>query len=194
MRRSTFTIGHFIRGCVATVLLSLVPQTASAIDVPWINFGSGFIPNGFSVVPGVLKDYSAEGFSIPVGKYSSEGNKAQTIVFDEPTLSGQFKGDFNFRNRFLGQLVTTFGDTGNGAAQAGTFTALDQGDGTIRIFFFAEFNPKETGSTGIFRNVTGGSLMMPAISEAFDPADIDDGVTPALEFSWVGFGHLEFGN
>lgn len=192
---STIATGvrHLVLGVTFALALTLLSPAVMAVEVPWINVGSGFIPEGFSVT-GEPKPYKAGGFSVPVGKYFSEGNSVEVTEFDEPTLSGEFKGDFNFQNRFLGGLRTTFGDVDNGAAQPGTFTAIDQGDGTIRIFFFAEFNPIDGESTGLFKNVTGGRLLMPAISDPFSPSDIDDeGETPPIGFTWVGFGYLEFG-
>lgn len=181
---------------VALLAVVLAAAAAEARDVPMLVFGRGAAPIGYSVAPGVASPFGANGFAFPFGMYRGEDGVAITQSFDPVTRTGTFQGTFTFVNRWTGErLPMTFGDTENGAEQAGTFVAFPVGRRRVRVLFIAEFNPIVGESTGRFRRVTGGSLMMYALSDPirlrFDP---DTGFSAPFRFHWIGSGYLEIGN
>jgi hypothetical protein len=88
------------------------------------------------------------------------------------------------------RLAMTYGDTNNGAEQPGQVTLVPNGDGSLTAYFVAEFNPDLPNCTGRFAKLTGGSLIMYAVS---DPFFILGTSTTPFEDSWSGSGMLTFG-
>jgi hypothetical protein len=87
------------------------------------------------------------------------------------------------------ELAFTYGDVGNGAKQPGEVNLCPVGDGSFFAIFVAEFNPVPTKCTGRFAKVTGGSLIMVAISEPFFLLGTE---TTPFAYSWQGDGSLTF--
>ena len=175
----------------AAVLLSIgIASSANAEEVPFFVVGQGDGPIGFSV-GGVPSPFSNNGISFPLGRYRGPNGIAISQSFDPVAGEGTFKGSFTFKSR-RGSLVTTFGDPDNGAAEIGTYQAIPARDGLIRVLFIAEFNPVLGESTGAFADVSGGSLIMYALTEPI-PLQFDElGFSVPFEFNWIGTGHLEF--
>jgi len=179
----------------ATLLvLALTSLSAQAQIRPFFVTGSGRAPDGVSVIPGTVSQHTAAGLSIPVGPYASDSGRFVAVDPPDENLSGTFKGSFTFEEVFRkDDLFCTYGDESNGAEGPGRYYVIDVGGGDVIIAFLAEFNPDRFRSTGKYRRVTGGSLTMLAVTEPIALAEIlDDGVSPAFNYSWVGSGWIRF--
>lgn len=187
----SFTKTNYVALLAACLFALSACNDANAQKVPFTVFGKGG-GDGFSVA-GIPSPFGAKGVSYPVGRYRSENGFAISQSFDG-VGAGEFLGTFTFVNRRGHKLVTTFGDTSNGASQIGTYTAIPVGPDLVRILFIAEFNPVAGESTGRFRNVTEGSLLMFALTEPIPPVFDDLGFSVPFEFNWFGSGYLKYGN
>ena len=175
---------------IAIAALFAFGNAANAQVVPFKVNGSGSAPNGASVF-GFDSPHSATGKGTHIGKYSGDG-VFNSLSFNPSTGSGTFHGTFTFVAKNGDQLACTYGETANGAEEAGTYQAYPTSDGKVFIVFIAEFNPIPSECTGRFKNVVDGSFIMVAISEPF-PLELDEnGFTPKFSYTWEGKGWMKY--
>lgn len=181
-----------IRSLLAMLVATLVfaGSAANAQVKPFKVTGGGSGPRGVSLI-GADSPHSATGNATHVGKYSGDG-VFNSLSFDFATLSGTFHGAFTFVAKNGDKLAFTYGDTTNGAEQAGIYQGYLTDDGLIYVVFVAEFNPIPSQCTGKFKTVVDGSFIMVAVSEPF-PLEIDENFfTPPFDYTWEGEGWIEF--
>jgi hypothetical protein len=158
--------------------------------VPFKVSGGGPAPDGASVF-GFPSPHSATGNATHVGKYSGDG-VFQSLSFDPFTGGGTFHGTFTFEAKNGDKLACTYGETDNGAEEAGTYQVYPTDDGQVYVVFVAEFNPIPSECTGRFAKVVDGSFIMVAVSEPFDLVLDAEGFTPKFNYEWDGKGWLKF--
>jgi hypothetical protein len=173
-----------------TASLALTSSRAEAQVKPLKITGGGYAPDGISLVPDTPAPHSATGNATELGKYTGEG-WFQILDYTGP-LTAQFSSapNFVFVAANGDHLAMTYGVTDNGAQQAGEVTLVPNGDGSFTAYFVAEFNPDLPNCTGRFAKLTGGSLIMYAVSEPF--FILGTSTTP-FNYSWSGTGTLTFG-
>jgi hypothetical protein len=152
--------------------------------------GGGPAPDGISLIPGTPAPHSATGNATELGNYTGAGF-FQILDFTGP-LTAEFSSapNFVFVAANGDQLAMTYGDTNNGAKQPGQVTLVPNSDGSFTGYFVAEFNPDLPNCTGRFAKLTGGSLIMYAVS---DPFFIVGTSTTPFTYTWQGSGTLTFG-
>ena len=173
-----------------TASLALTSSRAEAQVKPLKITGGGYAPDGISLVPDTPAPHSATGNATELGKYTGEG-WFQILDYTGP-LTAQFSSapNFFFVAANGDHLAMTYGDTSNGAKQTGQVTLVPNSDGSLTAYFVAEFNPDLPNCTGRFAKLTGGSLIMYAVS---DPFFIVGTSTTPFNYSWSGTGTLTFG-
>jgi hypothetical protein len=170
--------------------LALFPSRAEAQVKPLKITGGGSAPDGIALTPGTPAPHSATGNATELGKYTGEGFFQ---ILDYPTpLTADFSSapNFVFVAANGDQLAMTYGVTTNGAKQPGLVTLVPNSDGSFTAYFVAEFNPDLPNCTGRFAKLTGGSLIMYAVSE---PLEIIGAFTTPFNYSWSGTGTLTYG-
>ncbi len=171
--------------------IALGGNSARAQVVPFGVVGGGPAPDGVSI-GGADSPHSATGVATHLGKYSGDG-VFNSISFDPNTGGGTFHGTFTFVAANGDKLACTYGDTGNGAHQAGAYHAYPVNGGKSVVLFVAEFNPIPSQCTGRFKNIVDGSFLMLAETKPFvltvDPVT---GFTPPFDYAWEGLGWLEY--
>ena len=170
--------------------LALTSSRAEAQVKPFKITGGGYAPEGISLIPDNPVPHSTVGNATELGKYTGEGS-FQILDFTGP-LSAEFSSAPNvvFVAANGDELAMTYGDTNNGAKQPGEVTLVPNDDGSFTAYFVAEFNPDLPNCTGRFAKLTGGSLIMYAVS---DPFFILGTSTTPFNYSWHGSGTLTFG-
>ncbi len=168
------------------VVFTLACHRAEAQVVPFKVTGGGVAADGLPLEPDVPAPHTAVGQATELGEYYAEG-MFQILKFTSP-LGGIFDSaePCVFTAADGSELAFTYGDTFNGAAAAGEFTLYPQGDGTFVAVFVAEFNPIPELCTGRFADVVDGSFLMVAVTDPFEPGELNVGYT------WQGKGWLEF--
>jgi hypothetical protein len=168
------------------------PRAEAQVIKPFKVTGGGVAPRGLSLVLGTPTPHWAVGNATGLGKYYSAG-AFQLLKFTSPTTA-----DFSssvpcvFVAANGDKLVCTYGDTTNGAKQAGKVTLTVVGvtankTPIVTGTFVAEFNPVPALCTGRFNNVVGGSFIMVAVTQPFVL-----GATDPVGFTWAGKGSLAF--
>jgi hypothetical protein len=174
-------------------LFALTCQQAEAQVKPFKVKGGGNAPEGLSLIPFDAGPYAGSGTAAHLGKYSGFG--VAYLTLDDPgpaplgaVLYGSFSGGFVFVAANGDRLV---------CRHPGTVAVYPDGEGRFYAIFDAIFTPASLTigkttytSTGKFRNA-GGSFRMIATTESFD-IDLENAVTSAFDFSWVGEGTLDF--
>jgi hypothetical protein len=170
--------------------LALAPSRAEAQVKPLKITGGGYAPEGISLIPNTPAPHSAAGNATELGNYTGEG-WFQILEYTSP-LTAEFSSapNFVFVAANGDQLAMTYGDMENGAEGPGQVTLVPNSDGSFTAFFIAEFNPDLPNCTGRFAKLTGGSLIMYAVSEPF--FIVGTSTTP-FNYSWYGSGTLTFG-
>ncbi len=170
--------------------LALTSSRAEAQVKPFKITGGGYAPDGLALVPYTPGPHSATGNATELGNYTGEG-WFQILDYTSP-LTAEFSSDPNFV--FVAangdHLAMTYGDTSNGAAEPGQVTLVPNSDGSFTAYFVAEFNPDLPNCTGRFAKLTGGSVIMYAVS---DPFFIEGTSTTPFNYTWSGSGTLTFG-
>jgi hypothetical protein len=170
--------------------LVLAPSRAEAQTKPLKITGGGPAPNGIALTPGVPAPHSAEGNATELGKYTGQG------WFQILNYTGDYTAAFSSAPNFVfvaangDQLAMTYGDINNGAKKPGQVTLTPHDDGTLTATFVAEFNPDLPNCTGRFAKLTGGSLIMTALSEPFV---FQGATTSPFNYTWSGTGTLTYG-
>ena len=134
--------------------------------------GAGIAAKGFPTAVNTPEPQWAKGHATDLGKYYAVG------MFELLQFTGATTANFSssqpcvFTAANGEKLVFTYGDTSNGAKQAGQVTLTPVGMTTQGVPIFtarlvAEFNPVVGSSTGRFAKVTGGSFVMIAQSDPF---------------------------
>lgn len=179
-------------GALAALVVALVvgAPAAQAQVVPFKVTGKGPAPDGLSVA-GAPSDHTATGNATHLGKYTGFGT-AFVLTPPDATGKGTFKGEFTFVAKNGDELVMTYGDTDNGAAQDGEYQVIPVSATHVKVVFTAEFNPVVGESTGRFANVVGGGFLMIATTEPFPLVIDEDGFTPPFDYSWTGKGTLTY--
>lgn len=179
-------------GVLAALVAALVvgAPAAQAQVVPFKVTGKGPAPDGLSVA-GAPSEHTATGNATHLGQYTGSGT-AFVLTQPDATGKGTFRGSFTFVAKNGDELVMTYGDTENGAAQVGEYQVIPVDETRVKVVFTAEFNPVVGESTGRFANVVGGSFLMIATTEPFVLAIDEDGFTPPFDYSWTGQGTLTF--
>jgi hypothetical protein len=173
-------------GALAALVVLAVGSTTQAQTKPFKVTGAGIV-DYVPVTPGVPVFHWAVGEATDLGRYYGEG-KVQLDEFTGPTTA-----DFSSAVPFVftaangDKLAFTYGDTENGAAQAGHVELVPVEGGEFVAVWLAEFNPVPSLSTGRFAKVVGGSFTMLAITEPFVL-----GATDPVAYSWSGKGTLTF--
>jgi hypothetical protein len=140
---------------------------------------------------GADSPHSATGNATHLGKYSGNGT-FNSLSFDPVAGSGTFHGVFTFVAANGDKLACTYGETGNGAEQAGVYQVVPVDDGKVIVVFLAEFNPVPSACTGKFKDVVDGSFLMLAVTEPFVLSLDEQFRSPPFHYDWVGAGWLEF--
>jgi hypothetical protein len=168
------------------VLVLTGPQAQAQVVKPFKIKGAGtadYIP----VVPDVPVYHDASGEATDLGRYDGSG------FYQLLGLTGPTTGTFDSAAPFIftgangDQLAFTYGDTTNGAAEAGQVSLYSAGGGLVFAVWVAEFNPVPALCTGRFAKVIGGSVIMTAVSEPFVL-----GGTDPVGYSWTGEGSIEY--
>src|SRR5262249_46400184 len=157
--------------------------------LPFKVTGGGTAPDGLPVFPGGTGSHNATGTGTFLGKYTGDEGLFELLSLDPATGTGTFRGSFVFVAANGDRL--TF-DYGADPAKPGRFTLAPTGDGKVVAVFVAEFTPVPEESTGRFAQVTGGSFIMVATSEPFDPTPNAQGFTAPFAYTWSGEGSLQF--
>lgn len=175
--------GQRLRMLLALVTLSLLaPNWLSANEKPFKISGGGLASH--LPFPGDLEPafHFADGTATHLGKYHAEGRfrTIQFIYADETKLTATFESS---------EPVVFTAANGDELHfnYAGVVDLFFLDETTVRTVFVATFTPTETGSTGRFEKVTGGSFVMTAISDFFELGSRD------IPYTWSGEGTLEFG-
>jgi hypothetical protein len=170
--------------------LVLTQGRAEAQVKPLKITGGGPAPEGISLIPGTPAPHSATGNATELGHYTGHGF-FQILDFTGP-LTAEFSSapNFVFVAANGDHLAMTYGDVENGAKEPGQVTLVPNSDGSFTAFFVAEFNPDLPNCTGRFAKLTGGSLIMYAVS---DPFFIMGTSTTPFDYTWSGSGTLTFG-
>jgi hypothetical protein len=190
MIRNTRRPAEIVSFVALAACLFLATHRAEAKVKPLKITGGGSAPNGLSLIPFTPEPHSATGNATELGKYTGEG-WFQILDYTGP-LSGEFSSapNFVFVAANGDQLAMTYGDTNNGAKQPGEVTLVPNRDGSLTATFVAEFNPDLPNCTGRFAKLTGGSLIMVAVS---DPFFILGNSTTPFNYTWFGTGTLTYG-
>jgi hypothetical protein len=173
-----------------TMTLALGQSPAQAQVKPLKITGGGYAPDGIALTPYTPARHTAVGNATELGKYTGEG---WFQILDNP---GQFFAEFSSAPNFVfvaangDHLAMTYGVTNNNAKQPGQVTLMPNDDGSFTAYFVAEFNPDLPNCTGRFAKLTGGSLIMYAVSEPFF---IEGPSTTPFNYTWQGSGTLTFG-
>jgi hypothetical protein len=173
-----------------TASLTLTSSRAEAQVKPLKITGGGPAPHGIALIPGTPAPHSATGNATELGKYTGEG------FFEILDYTGQFTAEFSSAPNFVfvaangDYLAMTYGDVNNGAKEPGQVTLVPNSDGSFTAYFVAEFNPDIPNCTGRFAKLTGGSLIMYAVS---DPFFIEGTSTTPFNYTWSGTGTLTYG-
>jgi hypothetical protein len=187
MTRSTRLPKVSVLLAALVAVLTLASQTAEAQVKPFKVTGGGFVPQGIPVVPNVAATHTAVGQATELGRYSAVG-QFQLLKFTSPTTA-----DFDsavpcvFQAANGDKLAFTYGDTGNGAKQSGKVQLFPAAGAKVYAIFVAEFNPVPASSTGRFRNVSGGSFIMTAVTQPFVL-----GSTAPVAYTWSGDGWIQY--
>jgi hypothetical protein len=184
-------ISHVRKLHVALVvaILALTSHRAEAQAKPFKLTGGG-IASAFPLAPGIPETHNAVGTATGLGAYYAEG-AFELLTPPSDTLSAEFSSAepcvFTAANG--DQLAFTYGDTSNGAAEPGQVQLYPVADGLFVAVFVAEFNPDLENCTGRFAKLTGGSVIVTAVSDPFDPFN-----QPAegIGYTWSGQGTLEY--
>jgi hypothetical protein len=173
-----------------TMTLALGQSPAQAQVKPLKITGGGYAPDGIALTPHTPVPHSTVGNATELGKYTGEG-WFQILASTGP-LTATFSSAPNvvFVAANGDHLAMTYGDTNNGADQPGEVTLVPNDDGSFTAYFVAEFNPDLPNCTGRFAKVTGGSLIMYAVS---DPFFIEGASTTPFNYTWTGSGTLTYG-
>ena len=170
--------------------LALTSSRAEAQVKPLKITGGGYAPDGISLIPDTPAPHSAEGNATELGKYTGQG------WFQILNYTGDYTAAFSSAPNFVfvaangDHLAMTYGDIENGAEEPGQVTLVPNSDGSFTAYFVAEFNPDLPNCTGRFAKLTGGSLIMYAVS---DPFFIQGTSTTPFNYTWSGTGTLTFG-
>jgi hypothetical protein len=171
---------------VGTWTSAVVPEPGH--DVPIRISGSGTFPNGMPVFPGGTAPYVATGHASQIGKYSGEG-QFELLSLDLVSLdlaTGSFEGSFVFVAANGKHRLATV------AANPGRLTISPDDGGMVVVRLVMELTPVPASSAGRFADVTGGSIVLVAISEPFSLTPNAQGFTSPFAFTWAGDGSLVF--
>jgi hypothetical protein len=172
--------------------LALTSSRAEAQVKPLKITGGGSAPDGIALTPYTPAPHSATGNATELGNYTGEG------FFQILEGTGPLTAEFSSAPNFVfvaangDHLAMTYGDVDNGAAQPGEVTLMPNSDGSFTALFVAEFNPDLPNCTGRFAKVTGGSLIMYAVSDPFFIVEGGTATTP-FNYTWSGSGTLTYG-
>src|SRR5262245_44540429 len=133
MIRSLLPSMAAVRLTAAAVVLALACPAASAQVKPFKVKGGGTAPEGLSPL-GADSPHSATGQATHLGKYSGNG-VLNVLSFNPSTGAGTFHGVYTFVAANGDKLAFTYGDTDNGAEQAGEFQLFDAGGGKVYAVF-----------------------------------------------------------
>jgi hypothetical protein len=172
------------------LLHGLAAEESDTQVKPFKVTGGGTAPNGLPVFPGGTAPHNATGTATGLGKYTGNEGVFELLSFDPATGTGTFKGSFVFVAANGDRLACNYGAD---PTNPGTFTLIPAGDGKVVAVFVAEFTPDPQHSTGRFARVTGGSFLMVATTEPFDPTPNAQGYTVPFAYTWEGEGSLVFG-
>jgi hypothetical protein len=165
----------------------LAARSAYSGVVPFRVTGGGNAPSGLPVFPGGTAAHDATGTATQLGRYTGEG--LFTLLGFTSATTGTFRGAFVFVAANGDRLAFNYG-----ASTPGTFTIMPASDGKAVVQFVAEFTPDPALSTGRFASVVGGSFIMVANTEPFDPTPNAQGYTVSFAYTWSGEGSLVFSN
>jgi hypothetical protein len=170
--------------------LALTSSRAEAQVKPLKITGGGYAPYGIALTPHTPAPHSTAGNATELGNYTGKG-WFQILDFTSD-LTAEFSTAPNvvFVAANGDHLAMTYGDTSNGAAEPGQVTLVPNSDGSFTAYFVAEFNPDLPNCTGRFAKLTGGSLIMYAVSEPFF---IQGPFTTPFNYTWSGSGTLTYG-
>jgi hypothetical protein len=187
----TARLSHLFVPTIALVAsLVLAPSRAEAQVKPLKITGGGSAPDGIALTPDTPAPHNATGNATELGNYTGQG-WFQILDYTSGTTA-----DFSSAPNFVfvaangDHLAMTYGVTSNGAAQPGQVTLVLNSDNSYTAYFVAEFNPDLPNCTGRFAKLTGGSLIMYAVSEPFF---ILGATTTPFNYTWSGSGTLTYG-
>lgn len=183
---------HLLKNAVVVVTfaLALGQGQADAQVKPFKITGSGFVPDGLSLIPGVATPHVSTGQATELGNHTGAG--FFTILDFTSPLTAEFSSapTYVFTAANGDKLAVTYGDVENGAQSPGEVTLTPNDDGSFSAVFVAEFNPVPSQCTGRFAKVTGGGWVMIAKSSPF--FFISETATTPFFYTWEGEGTLTF--
>jgi hypothetical protein len=171
---------------MALVVVLAGSRTAEAQVKPFKITGGGvadYVP-----LPGDPPAFHyAVGQATGLGRYYGEG-KVRVDAITSPT-TGEFSSavPFVFTGANGDKLAFHYGRTDFGAEGPGVVTLHDAGGGEVIAVWVAEFTPVAAASTGRFKKVIGGSVIVTAVTEPFVLGSDDP-----VPYVWSGEGTLEF--
>ncbi len=166
------------------------PAAASAtVAVHFTVNGGGTAPKGLPVTPGASGPHNATGRGTLLGHYTGDQGKFKLLTIDPKTGTGTFRGSFVFVGANGNKLACNYGADPN---NPGKLQLIPVEGGKVVAVFIARFTPDVKHSTGVFAKVTGGSFIMAAITEPFNPTPNSHGFTVPFSYRWEGDGTLDF--
>jgi hypothetical protein len=187
IRKSRWNTG--VSSLVALVVVFVVACPPAHAQVkPFKVTGGGIAPDGVPVTTGDPRPHWAVGHATELGNYYGQG-MVQIDMFTSPTTA-EFSSavPFVFIAANGDKLAFTYGDTNNGAAKPGTVTLFPVDMTHVVAVFVAEFNPVPARCTGRFAKVIGGSFIMTAVTDPFEPTGAD----VPVGYTWSGEGSIVF--
>lgn len=174
-----FRIARITTLTVCTLALALAPSQADVQVKPFKVTGGGVAADGLPLTPYVPAPHWAVGQATDLGRYYGSG------FFQIDNFTGPLTADFSSAVPFV--FTAANGDD-LAFNYAGTVELFPQSDGEFVAIFVATFTPDLALCTGRFAKVTGGSLVMTAITDPFVL-----GSTDATGYTWSGEGTLTYG-
>jgi hypothetical protein len=170
----------------AIVAILTASQTADAQVKPFKIVGGGIAD--YVPLPGDPPAFHfAIGQATGLGRYYGEG-EVRVDAITSPT-TGEFSSavPFVFTGANGDKLAFHYGRTDFGAEGPGVVTLHDAGGGEVIAVWVAEFTPVAAASTGRFKKVIGGSVIVTAVTEPFVLGSDDP-----VAYVWEGKGQLKF--
>lgn len=180
-------VSAICRTCVVSfcVLVLHTAAVAQERSVPFQVAGAGEVFDFKPTADGLNITFRAVGIASFVGPYQTSPNTLTAFGFPDPeeTTTLPFAsvgGEPILFNGVAGTLAFTYDKS-----EDGQVTLFPVGGGDFIALFIAKFEPAPQSSTGVYTRFIGGSFIMYAISEPFNPlADESAG------YIWFGRGPL----
>ena len=153
------------------VTMTLMGRTAEAVQVPFQVFSGAGTVDFIPLVEGQTANHDiAAGFATLLGNYTGQGVVRLDMFTSATTAEFSSAQPFVFTGQNGDEL---------GFNYTGVVALADAGGGLFTSTWSGEFNPAPGTGTGEFADVEGGSFIMTALTEAFEP-----GVSTDVAYTW----------